>query len=301
MEQFRPGRRVGERGRPRLGARRRFGTHRASSGGQTDSIRVHVRPPPCAAASAGSLGLGETRTGSLGPNDCLLWGWLPAVGWSFHLSTTSRVQIDLRSTAFDPLIVLTNLDLQLLHWDDDSGTGRNARLTRELPAGEYIIWATSFDSNPVGAYQLEVSEYEIVPCNNVVGNIEVGQFVSGSLSQADCSRDGRFVDPWSLTLTSAATLRIDLTSSEFDTFLIVEDADGIVVDWDDDGGEGFNSQITMTFAAGEYHVLVTSYWMGETGTYQLRAQDVGGGGSPNLLSRAGAAAPQLPREKPVKD
>ncbi len=102
-----------------------------------------------------------TRSGSLGrdcesPNES---GKL-ARYYSFRVSETSEVRIDLESSAFDPLLFLrqgSSLSGRQIERDDDGGSGRNARIERELSAGTYTIEATSFRSDTTGAFTLRVA------------------------------------------------------------------------------------------------------------------------------------------------
>ncbi len=103
----------------------------------------------------------QTRSGSLGrdcesPNES---GKL-ARYYSFRLSDASEVQIDLESSAFDPLLVLrqgSSISGRQIERDDDGGTGNNAQIARELSAGVYTIEATSFRRDTTGAFTIRVA------------------------------------------------------------------------------------------------------------------------------------------------
>jgi hypothetical protein len=79
-----------------------------------------------------------------------------------------------------------------------------------------------------------------------------------------------------LTLAAPTPVRIDLTSEEFDAYLLVTDDAGNVVAEDDDGGDGFNSRIVATLPAGTYTVWANTFGPGETGPYQLSVASVAG-------------------------
>ncbi|MDY7012082.1 MAG: tetratricopeptide repeat protein [Cyanobacteriota bacterium] len=65
-------------------------------------------------------------------------------------------------------------------------------------------------------------------------------------------------------------LVIELTSSEFDSYLILFDPESNQIADDDDGGEGNNSRIIVTLpATGTYTIFANSYEAGETGNYTL--------------------------------
>jgi S1-C subfamily serine protease len=69
---------------------------------------------------------------------------------------------------------------------------------------------------------------------------------------------------------------IDMSSTEFDTYLILIDPNGVDIMQDDDGGGGTNSRIEITLpASGTYTIFANSYQAGETGRYSLQLRDSG--------------------------
>ena len=97
--------------------------------------------------------------------------------------------------------------------------------------------------------------------------INYGQTINGTLATSDCPvRDGPYVDAYSFNGTAGQQISILMTSSAFDTFLILLNPDGSTLRIDDDGGDGTNSRIppgsgfiTLT-TAGTYTILATSFW-----------------------------------------
>jgi len=74
--------------------------------------------------------------------------------------------------------------------------------------------------------------------------ISFGQTVNGNLTTGDCPLgDGTFYDPYSFSGTAGQQVAVSMTSSEFDTFLILNRPDGTTLTFDDDGGGGTNSRI----------------------------------------------------------
>jgi hypothetical protein len=219
---------------------------------------------------------GQTIPGSIDEHDCTFLHGLPAVGYSLELLEGTGLRLDLETSDFDAVLLLTDLEMEILWWDDDSGEDLNARIQRRLPAGEYIVWVTSWDGFS-GSYQITAAEVEIEPCP-VVGTLPLGATVSGALSGGSCADpDGRYLAPWSMTVTESTTVQLDLTSNQFDALLILEDEDGNLLDLDDDGGPGSNSRLLYEAGPGEYRVVVSTFWPGETGSYELLAQALGGG------------------------
>ena len=75
-----------------------------------------------------------------------------------------------------------------------------------------------------------------------------------------------------LTLESSADVHIEVSEAEFDTVLVLLDADGSVLDTDDDGGGDTLSAIEASLSPGTYVVRVQS-WSGDSGGSYTLAVD----------------------------
>ena len=129
-------------------------------------------------------------------------------------------------------------------------------------------FTTTSQSVTLAAGQAATVNFEGLTC--LVGSISMNQTVDGTLASGNCTlTSGEFVDAWSFSLGTSTAVQINLTSSEFDPFLIVTDDIVVTLDSDDDGGEGVNSQINITLEAGDYLIWATSFSPGESGSYQL--------------------------------
>jgi hypothetical protein len=142
-----------------------------------------------------------------------------------------------------------------------------------------------------------------------VSSIAVGETRAGSLSSSDPQLgDGSHVDLWALSVGSATEVEIRLSSSDFDTYLMLNagtpDDVGPQLASDDDGGDGTNSQLTGTLEAGNYVIGANSYGAGETGSYELAVLGTGAGESGPVQGRlrSGATASgQLTSAAPTLD
>jgi hypothetical protein len=108
--------------------------------------------------------------------------------------------------------------------------------------------------------------------------LSVGQTVAGDLSLADTQRrSGKFEDVYTLQGRRGDRVQIDLSSSAFDSFLMVTGPEGLALSNDDqEGADTLNSRLVIQIPAdGEYRVSATSFRSGETGAYQLRASTPG--------------------------
>lgn len=111
---------------------------------------------------------------------------------------------------------------------------------------------------------------ETAACNTTVGNLSTGDTVTGVLSRESCRlTDGTYADRWRLVLNAPTILTIDMLSDDVDAYLIVRDAAGVEIVFDDDGAGGSDARITHGFAAGTYYVLANSYYSDEFGGYTI--------------------------------
>ena len=86
--------------------------------------------------------------------------------------------------------------------------------------------------------------------------------------------DGSYYNIHTFEGAAGEQIVIELTSDEFDAYLILVDPQGNALAQDDDGGGGTNAKIAIPLPiAGTYQVLVNSYNVGETGEYVLSWRD----------------------------
>jgi putative hemolysin len=257
-------------------------------GGSTGSYSLSAETVTlCSAATtAGSLGVDQTVNGALTASSCLLPHGHAGQGWRLSAASGTTVRLDMQAPGFLPFLVVTDQHLNALAIGVPTSPG-TAELLLSLPPGEYFVWATSINGG-LGTYTLAMSTARLEPCTGHGGTVAPGQTVTGGLSHGSCRLpDGRYADPWQVTLPQATTLRIDMGSTQFDTYLLVTDQTGAIVAADDDGGFGTNSRIVQHFPAGSYTVWATTFATGEVGAYQLSVQATTSG---SILERPRPAA-----------
>jgi hypothetical protein len=108
--------------------------------------------------------------------------------------------------------------------------------------------------------------------------ISIGQTINGMLSASDCVlSDGSFYDAYTFSGTAGQQIVISMSSSDFDTYLILLGPDGALVASNDDSIPNFttNSRIPASSgflslpATGTYTILANSFAANETGSYSL--------------------------------
>lgn len=92
--------------------------------------------------------------------------------------------------------------------------------------------------------------------------INVGDVIQGTV--ANSTAEYRF------DAKAGETLTISLESEDFDTYLEVQDSNGNLVGYDDDGGDGLNSQLLFSPPeTGTYTIVVRGFSGNATGSYTL--------------------------------
>lgn len=96
---------------------------------------------------------------------------------------------------------------------------------------------------------------------------------SGTLADGDDTLDsGEYADEYSVEVRAGQTITVDMTSDDFDAYLILRPPSDEQVD-NDDGEDGTNAHIThRATESGTYRVLPTSYESGESGAYRVSIQ-----------------------------
>ncbi|MEB3882161.1 DVUA0089 family protein [Lyngbya sp. CCY1209] len=100
-----------------------------------------------------------------------------------------------------------------------------------------------------------------------------GPEVTGRLEEGDSVLpvDESFYDLYMFEGEAGQRVILEMTSREFDPYLILMDAEGAELAQDDDSGGDKNARIEVTLPeSGIYTFLANSYEAGQSGTYQLR-------------------------------
>ncbi len=265
--------------------------------------------------SASSAGV-RTETGRLEGSDETLRSGEFVDTFTFDGTPGQRVSIDLTSDDFDTYLVVEPPRGSALEDDDGGGSTSHSRLEMDLTEpGTYTVYVTSYAAAETGAYRLAIDGTErfgqpaqptrsvstdgpesgpvrpvsttpraTQPSTRQVADWTLAETFDGSLDGSDQRLDsGEFTEIHTFDGDAGEPIRIDLTSQDFDTYLIVTAPSGERVDNDDHDGSQNESVVEFTMReSGRYRVTVTSYRAGETGRYALR------------LSQADAMRPDPP-------
>jgi hypothetical protein len=114
-----------------------------------------------------------------------------------------------------------------------------------------------------------------IPANLVlqgtVGQILKGQTVTGQLSLSDARlSDNSVYQAWTYVGRAGERIQVDVMSSNFDAYVIIQNAGGVQLASDDDSGGGTNARVVFALPyAGAYRIVANTYRQGAYGTYTI--------------------------------
>lgn len=257
----------------------------------TYTLRVSERPPPAPTYGCGevnpdvlaalptdgrSLEVGSLGAGVLGPASRIVQDGRPGEAWRLTGSPGDRISIILESDDFDSYLYVTGPGLSSVLTDDDGAGDLNSLVELTLSsAGPYTVVASALSSGSFGAYVLRAEEAADLNTLTIDGRVvDLGQTVDGRLLADDpIVLDGRRGQVWGIDVNAGQRAVIDLGSEDYDTYLYLVGPGINEPMSDDDGGDGTNSQITVTFPeSGTYRIIASSYGTDGSGAFTLSVQ-----------------------------
>lgn len=175
----------------------------------------------------------------------------------YATGTTVEWQVESGGGSVEPLTSATD------------ATGRaSTQLTLGPSPGENVVRATAVNLPPATFIAEAVD-----PCS-FARPFPLGIRAAGELGECDCQfSDGSYIDYLRVNVGQQQTIQFDLTSRDFDPFLNLFDASGVIAG-DDDTGEGANSRIRIIMGPGSYRVGANSLFGNVHGAYTLIASTV---------------------------
>ena len=226
-------------------------------------------------------------SGSLAASDNQLDG-KPLDLYQYTVENDSTIDIQLSSSTFDPVLYLVRVSAtqgavpDSTFVDDNSGTGNNASINQIIQAGTYWIGVSSADVGAQGNYGVSIvsstnnpssSSTSFTSIYGVDVKVDPNSKIDGELGSGDALFNDRFLDLVQFDVTATSTVRVDLSSSAFDTDLVlvnvINQQVGSFVLQNDDFGSGTNSRIESTLPPGTYWLGITSFFSNESGDYSI--------------------------------
>jgi S1-C subfamily serine protease len=184
----------------------------------------------------------------------------PAQTFNLILKKNKTYVVDMKSKEFDPYMRLENMSGLTLKNEDVGGNGHSTLFFNPKEDGIYRVVGTTYDFK-TGSFELQVREnlppkqYDVGPDGlklaGVLQTSDPADFVNGQLTKFRSKM-------YHVKLLAGQKYRIDLTSSEFDPFLRVEDNSGKELAFNNDKGEMKNAQLIFSpQVEGSYRIIVS--------------------------------------------
>jgi hypothetical protein len=165
-------------------------------------------------------------------------------------------------TGLDPTLTLVDTDGSTILAFNDDFFSLDSRISTCLPStGTFYLVVQGYAGVSTGEYELFL---EMTGTGDTEPNDDAGTAIpladTCPTSGSGCIAPAGDRDFFALTVSAPATLQINMDTQDIfgspDAYLRLYDTDGTtVLDEDDDGGPGFDSQITWSFAAaGTYYI-----------------------------------------------
>jgi hypothetical protein len=232
---------------------------------------------------SGTIAIPGEVSGRLTNRDRMLRDTTYYQAWSFYGTAGQNVQIDVISGDFDAFAILQGPGGNEIARDDDAGGGTNARIRVGLPvSGTYHILANAYRRGETGRYTLRLSAgpSQVITSGGggvgstmagAVGQILRGQVVQGRLTANDARlADNTFFQAWTFYGQAGEMVTLDVMSTDFDAYAVIQDLNGAAVARDDDSGGNLNARITYTLPyTGAFRLIANTLRVGATGGYTL--------------------------------
>lgn len=246
--------------------------------GGSYTLSLAERPPAPPTPRPAGIRKGQTINGELGGRDAETEDGQRYDAFTFRARAGERFAVSLDSSAFDPVVRVGRGGrgefTELAMNDDGADSGLNSRLTFTAPEnGEYLIRVTPLSGAGEGAYTLGLAEG---PEPAAAQDIEIGATVEGRLTETDGkSENGVPADAYRFSGREGQRIRIDMSSSDFDTYLQLFDENRSSLAEDDDGApEGTDSRLNFTLPSTGTYVLEARAFANATGDYSLSITEI---------------------------
>jgi hypothetical protein len=230
---------------------------------------------------SGTIAIPGEVSGTLTRSDRMLRDTTFYQAWSFFGTAGQNIQIDVLSSDFDAYAILQGPGGTEIARDDDAGGGTNARIRVQLPtAGTYQILANAFRKGETGRYTVRLSAGPSQVVTNpgsgstmsgTVGQVLRGQVVQGRLTPSDARlADNTVYQAWTFYGQAGEMVTLDVMSTDFDAYAVIQSLNGNVLARDDDAGGNLNARIIFTLPyTGAFRLIANTQRQGLTGAYTL--------------------------------
>ena len=219
-------------------------------------ITIWLAKPPGPDPSAQSVS--GSQQGAVGATD----------RYSFHLTVTQTVELELRAQDADADLILLNDQDAAISESRNDGTANEA-ITKRLPAGSYAV---AVQAQQAIANRFKLTYEAILNSEpHELGDLTEGQWdpLTGPVTDNNVGSASNRLDNYTFTLSEPKTLHLLVTGQEGDTDLYLEDEDGAHIAQSQNSGTT-DEAITTTLTAGTWYLAIKPKTTGTNFAYSLR-------------------------------
>jgi serine protease Do len=186
--------------------------------------------------------------------------------------------IDMKSREVDAFLRLEDAAGKQLDQDDDGGDSPDARIVFPCQRTDtYQVVTTTFKAETYGKYALTIEKLPTPAPGRLQlqgGRVEAKARLTPADPPGVRGRKRSHAKVYEIKLSGGKTYQIDMVSRDLDSYLVLESADGKVLDRDDDSGGMLNARITFACPKDAiYRVTTTTLRPNTTGNFTLSVQE----------------------------
>lgn len=245
---------------------------------ETGGYDLRIQQPQAAGAARAGAG-SRIERGQLDASDRTLDSGEYMDTYTFEGRPGQRVTLDLASRDFDTYLILVPPKGSQQENDDIDDESGHSRIEADLTeVGTHRVIVTSYRKGELGSYELHI-DLASAPGGDGrsrdLVSIGYGDARTGTLDDTDARiSSGEYRDLYSFDGRAGEQVVVELSSSDFDPYLVLTPPSGDSIDNDDADNRVDLSRIELTLPVdGRYRVMVTSYQAGETGAYRLTVRE----------------------------
>ena len=219
--------------------------------------------------------------------------------YRFHAAANTSIAVDLRSSQFDAAVLLYQVNsatgaLNFLAADDQLGglgtmadENNNALLLTVLPSdSDYVILASTSNVDPNG-----VGNYTLRLLTNAFPQISYGQSFNANIASTALQTSANdYLNAYWFSGSQGDQAQITMTSSAFDSFLILNQNNGDLIAFDGPIGAP-SARITQTLPqSGIYVIIATPFEPFKTGSYSLQLTRLTGLQAQGIAKESGSSS-----------
>jgi hypothetical protein len=248
------------------------------------SVTFHATAATAACTSSTSHTFGTSTGGTLATTDCLLAG-----GWYIDFFSTVLPQANAylfsQSASFDTFLDLELADGTVIAENDDAtDASTNSGIKALLPAGTYVLGASSYDQAITGNYTVssQVTSTDNANCEAAPLFVIRGVSTNQGIAATDClwtqpPAAPIYADVFYILLRPGQSITIDMSSTTVDSYLELvrlDQTQATVAQNDNRDGATKDARITYTATGlpNYYAIVARSGIASQVGAYSLAIQ-----------------------------